>query len=107
MAVFDLYSKRRKRELGQTKDVFTYDKIPRELRIQIIHIWNDAIGEPGLSEWLAEEIHESYHEIAKVLRREYSTFQLVQRYVDPNDSTHTKVELIEWFLAEQDAGRVL
>jgi hypothetical protein len=30
MAVFDLYSKRRKRALGDISDVYTYDKIPEQ-----------------------------------------------------------------------------
>ncbi|WP_315742432.1 MULTISPECIES: STM4504/CBY_0614 family protein [unclassified Bradyrhizobium] len=107
MAVFDLYSKRRKRELGGPTDVFTYDKIPDELRTQIVHIWNDAIGEPALSEYFEDEIRESYQEIVKILRREYSVFQLVSSYNDPNDPRHVKNELIDWFLAVKDTGRAL
>ncbi|MDA9414084.1 hypothetical protein XH81_04290 [Bradyrhizobium sp. CCBAU 25360] len=107
MAVFDLYSKRRKRELGQTPDVFTYDEIPEGLRTQVVHIWSDAIGEPSLSEWHSEDMRQWYHEIAKVLRREYSVFKLVSRYMDPNDPRDAQRELTEWFLAEKDAARVL
>ena len=51
MAIFDLYSKRRKAERGEVPDVYIYDKIPSGLRVQIVHIWGDAIGNPGVVEW--------------------------------------------------------
>ena len=31
-------------------DVYVYDKIPQELKVQIIHIWHDAIGNMSLYE---------------------------------------------------------
>lgn len=45
MAVFDLYSKRKKRQESQGQpDVYQYANIPPHLRIQIIKIWQDSIG---------------------------------------------------------------
>ena len=44
MPVLDLYSYRKKVTEGGTPDVFTYDELPESLRIQIIHIWREAIG---------------------------------------------------------------
>ena len=43
MPIHDLFSKRRKRAAGETADVYIYT-IPEKLRVQIIHIWGDAIG---------------------------------------------------------------
>jgi hypothetical protein len=45
VAILDLYSRRKRRaqQAGQP-DVDQYDDIPQELRIQIIQIWQDAIG---------------------------------------------------------------
>lgn len=37
MAIHDLFSKRRKQELGERPDVYAYDFLPHELRVQIIH----------------------------------------------------------------------
>ncbi len=49
MGTFDTYSKRKKRiENAGQPDVYIYDKLPMRLRVQIIHIWNSAIG-PFLS----------------------------------------------------------
>jgi hypothetical protein len=45
MSIYNLFSKRRKRESGEVPDVYTYE-IPANLRVQIIHIWGDALGNP-------------------------------------------------------------
>ena len=45
MPVYDIYSKRKKQqENAGHPDVYKYDEIPEGLRIQIIHIWQSAIG---------------------------------------------------------------
>jgi hypothetical protein len=45
MAVFDLYSKRKRRQASQGQpDVYQYVDIPTHLRIQIIKIWQDTLG---------------------------------------------------------------
>jgi hypothetical protein len=47
MTVFDLFSKRQKKLRGDALDVYIYDNIPQPLRVQIIHIWHDALGKPN------------------------------------------------------------
>ena len=37
--IFEIFSKRRKKELGIVSDVYIYDSIPVKLRNQIMHIW--------------------------------------------------------------------
>lgn len=98
MVVYDLFSKRKKRVLGKTKDVFTYDAIPEGLRTQIVHIWRDGLGVPNTYSY---DIGETYETIVDALRREYSTFQLHPA----NRGAHE--ELINWFLTEKDTDRVL
>jgi hypothetical protein len=46
MAIVGLFSKRekRKRTLGQ-EDVFQYDTLPEAFRVQVMHLWRDALGE--------------------------------------------------------------
>jgi hypothetical protein len=44
MPVFDIYSKRKLRESAQKSDVYKYDDIPPELRVQLVHILKDLIG---------------------------------------------------------------
>jgi hypothetical protein len=109
MAVFDLYSKRRKRELGNEPDVFTYDNVPQPFRTQIVHMWNEAIGEPYHTSTRMDEtekIQDTYLRIAQVLRREYGVFKL-SKASNPNDSSQAKDDLEIWFLAEKDNDRIL
>ncbi|SHG32148.1 STM4504/CBY_0614 family protein [Bradyrhizobium erythrophlei] len=110
MAVFDLYSKRKKRELGLGTDVFSYDEIPQGLRTQIVHIWTDAIGLPYVNpseDWFAEDIQRRYQQIVQVLRREYAVFKLVSRRIDPNDPGVSQGELAEWFIGETNTDKLL
>ena len=45
MPVYDIYSKRKKRqEKAGQPDVYKYNEIPEALRNQIISIWKTAIG---------------------------------------------------------------
>ena len=80
MATYDLFSKRRKRELGETPDVFSYSNIPQKLRVQIINIWWDALGNPSETEFGAFQLDKMYKGIVGVLRREYGVFSLVQDF---------------------------
>lgn len=75
MGTFETYSKRQKRLSGDAEDVYRYDRIPDELKIQIVHIWNDVIGIPA-DEGRAESITGLYSFICKTLSREYGTFSL-------------------------------
>lgn len=109
MPVYDLYSKRRKRELGGEPDVFVYDSLPEELRRQIIHIWGDAIGIPHVnptSAHLTKAVEVLCHDVVKLLRREYGLFKLAASG-DPNNAAHALEELKSWFLQETNADRVL
>ncbi|MBR0828994.1 hypothetical protein JQ596_26005 [Bradyrhizobium manausense] len=107
MAVWELYSKRRKKELGQLADVFTYDSIPAALRTQVVHMWNDAIGvEYRSGDAETRTIQNTYLEIAQILRREYGLFRLSNSR-DPLDKREARDDLVGWFLKEQDNGRIL
>ena len=108
MAVYDLYSKRRARELGQAADVFTYDEIPEGLRTQIVHIWGDAIGIPYVTsgpDGTGKQIRSIYMQIVKILRREYRVFNLLQTKRDPSDEQYALDELKQWFLNERNTDR--
>jgi hypothetical protein len=46
MTTFETYSKRQKRLANAGKqDVYQYDVLPPAFRVQVIHIWNDALGQ--------------------------------------------------------------
>ena len=94
MALVDIFSKRQRNENKTRPDVYRYDVVPEELRVQIVHIWNDVFVRGAES---------GYEEIVKTLRREYGVFELV-----PNsDYKGRQRELIEFFLQERQIVRVL
>lgn len=66
MAVFDMYSKRKKaRELATPPDVYQYETLPERFRVQVIHIWKDATDE-----------RLSWEEIHRIVAREMGVFNL-------------------------------
>ena len=44
MPVYETYSRRQREAQGETPDVYTYNAIPKPLRVQIRQILTDAIG---------------------------------------------------------------
>ena len=86
MAIFNLFSKRQRLLRGEVPDVFIYDKIPNQLRVQIIHIIRDAIGKDRFyRDTTVEDIYETIHNI---LCREYGIFFLGD---DPDKSFQEQV----------------
>lgn len=69
MTVHDLYSKRRKRELGQVPDVFTYE-VPQPLRVQVIGIIDAIFADERM---LQRQFYENLH---SALAHEYGVFTL-------------------------------
>jgi hypothetical protein len=84
MAVFDLFSKRQKVLRGEVPDVFVYNEIPNPLRVQIVQIIRDAIGERSYSatQNRPEQVYEFIH---KSLCREYGVFKLGQSQFRESD----------------------
>lgn len=75
MPVFDLFSKRQKKLRGEVPDVYSYDYIPEPLRVQIVHILRDALG--NKSEYQSiDHVQQAYSAIVHVLCREYGVFHL-------------------------------
>ena len=44
MAIINLFSKRQKQMRGEVSDVFIYDVLPENLKVQIIYIIEDIFG---------------------------------------------------------------
>jgi hypothetical protein len=82
MPISDIFSKRQKKKQGNVPDVFQYDKLPKEFRVQVVHILRDAIGLPQRSfdEGLYGDSHEVYKTIHNLLCREYGLFSLVDNF---------------------------
>jgi hypothetical protein len=76
MPVFDIFSKRQRAREAATVDVFRYDGLPHQLRVQIVHIWSDALGNPY--SYLDESPNRLYQIVRDILCREYGVFGLAQ-----------------------------
>jgi hypothetical protein len=104
MSIFDLFSKRQKRLRGEISDVFTYGSLPNSLRVQIVHVWNDALGNESDYWDKSKGVEGAYKLIVDVLCREYGQFRLVDMLQHDRDYRH---ELIGFLLAETDSERQL
>ncbi|MEI9409911.1 STM4504/CBY_0614 family protein [Mesorhizobium salmacidum] len=77
MSIFDIFSKRQKRLRGEMPDIYQYEMIPQPLRVQIVHILRDAIGELSDETYhYHQQIRESYQTAVQILCREYGVFRL-------------------------------
>ena len=98
MAIFDIFSKRQKVLRGEVPDIYVYDQMPINLRIQIVHILNDALG---TGKWSYPKI-DAFESIHKILCREYGIFSLAEGY---NESDKNSV--INFFLKTNDIEKVI
>lgn len=80
MPILDLFSYRKRVSEKDAPDVFTYETLPQELRVQVIHIWRDAIGPYHVygrhQLGKANENNEAWEFIHETLVRELGVFSL-------------------------------
>jgi len=91
MAVLDLFSKRQKRLRDAGKqEIYQYEVLPSEFRVQVVHILRDAIGVyfvPGpYSSGTRSPANNIWQMIHDRLARERGVFQLWSNGSDPADS---------------------
>jgi hypothetical protein len=98
MALFDLFSKRKKKERGEFPDVYTYQEIPNVLRVQIVHIIREIYFQGSYLTDVSKQMLEKIHQ---VLCREYGKFHLVDEY------THDFDAIANFILQERNYERVL
>ena len=98
MALFDIYSKRKKRLEVPPLDVYQYDTLAEPFRVQAVHILSDVFQEVGLS--IEIKYHKEWYEVIhNTLAREYGVFRLNSRIVSE--------ESVFQFLLEAEPDQVL
>lgn len=97
MAIFELFSKRQKKIRGEAPDVYVYEEIPQSLRVQIVHIIQDTIGQDKYE----NRAHGAYEFIHKALCKEYGVFSL-KKHARSNDEA-----ILDYFLSCDDYGKCL
>lgn len=100
MAVFNLFSKRQKKLRGEISDVYTYDEIPEALRVQIVHIIRDTIGDV-VSDYSEDKPKQAYKFIHDILCREYGVFSL------GNNREEDESAVLNYILSNDDIERVM
>ena len=101
MPVYDLYSKRQKKLNGDVADVYVYDRFPIGLKIQIVYIWNDAIGDVNMY----TEANKVYDHIVNVLLREYGLPKLPNSKNEQFSKSYD--ELGSYFMMVLDKNSIL
>ena len=106
MAIYDIFSKRQKRLRGEFPDVYQYETIPNELRVQVVHIWYDAFGEIPRNhfrgnQYLSYDTNEAYKYIHATLCREYGLFRLGEEEDLDFEAVYN------FFLETQEAEKVI
>ena len=103
MSITDVFSKRQKKLRGRLSDVYTYDKLPQPLRVQIILILRETLGdEDDYDGDRRSEIQRAYHAIVQTLCREYGVF-----YLFGTSNPTARVQLEHYLLHEEQAEKVL
>jgi hypothetical protein len=97
MALPDFY-RRRKRANQPGRDVYQYTDFPNHLRVQVVQIFNEAIGPANYNSASSK----AFKAIVEILRKEFGVFDL---HPDYNDEYHT--ELFNWLLNEPDIDKLL
>ncbi|HEY9804443.1 MAG TPA: hypothetical protein V6D25_29190 [Leptolyngbyaceae cyanobacterium] len=100
MAVFDLFSKRQKRLRGEFPDVYQYTDIPQRLRVQIVHIMRDALGNSK-----SIKVIQPYKEIYDILCKEYGRFSLLEK--DFSEGCDYSDHVIDFLRENKDTDEVM
>jgi hypothetical protein len=99
MGIFDLFSKRQKRLRGDVPDVYQYEDINNNFRVQVVHIIRDTFGRDH--SYGTQHSSTAFHEIHQILCKEYGVFTL-KEYED-NDFNR----IYNYFLSVQDYEKAL
>lgn len=117
---YELFSRRQKRLRGKVSDVYQYETIPRELRVQIVHIWRDTLKSISFKSHSKTEFgdaHDAYKAIYNELCREYGRFALDEDsnfYQSESDDSYYQLEgksypdsVVEYFLEIDETEMVI
>lgn len=90
--IMELYSKRMKKECEAISDIYEYDEIPYKLRVQLVHMLEEAF----------DRKLEIWEKIQKIMCKENGVLSLVETYCDTD-----RDECIQYLLNHEDTNEVL
>lgn len=106
MASFDIFSKRQKKLRGDVPDIYIYDTIPQPLKVQVVHIWRDILGDERDYQGRYAQVFQAYKFIVGALCREYGLFFLPPEKNKYNDRRYID-ELFNFLIQQDDSEKVL
>jgi hypothetical protein len=101
MAIYNIFSKRMKAERGEVPDVYQYKTFEDSLRVKIVHIIGDGIGQSDNMRYIDDNY---YKGIIDILCREYGIFELIdggKNHSSPYD------HLMNYFIQEKNIEKAL
>ncbi|MDB5674310.1 MAG: hypothetical protein JWM65_1292 [Sphingomonas bacterium] len=97
MALPQLFSRRRRLEAGQLNDVYRYDQFPPKIRVQMVQIFGE-----GLGDWSHfDSSSQHWLEMVQIIRKEKGVFHLTNGHENPDH------EYSNWILSESDVDLLL
>lgn len=106
MSIFNIFSKRQKALRGDAIDVYSYNHIPEPLKVQIVHIWRDSLGDEDNYYQSIYGTNGAYKFIVEALCREYGVFFLPGTRAHNQERNYFS-ELITFLMQEQDHEKIL
>lgn len=95
---FDLFSKRNN---PVRHEIYKFDELPTQLRVQILHIWNSCLG--NYNENSSQLIERAYKDMSNIICREHGLLNLVDSF--RRNSAYNQCQ--SFLLDEKDVLKVL
>ena len=109
MAVFDLFHKRQKKLRGEYPDVYQYEELSQTIKVQIVHLWKESIGEDfSGGQWNPSSENRKYLEKCyNILCKELGVFELGEDDTSFGLTISYFKNISNYFLREKDVEKTL
>lgn len=109
MAIVELFHKRQKRLRGEYPDVYQYDELPDKLKVQIVHMWDETIGEDySGGQWNPSSENRNYLETCyNILCKELGVFELNKDDTFLGNTVSYSQNISKYFLSEKNIEKAL
>lgn len=105
MQITNLFSRRQQTLRGEVPEIFMYDTLPQELRVQLVHIFRDYLGSEDDEHKHGIRSPSAFKYIVNTLCREYGVFKLTT--ASTRSSRNYFTEFFNFILQEDNVERVL
>ena len=109
MAIVDLFHKRQKRLRGEYPDVYQYEELPNKLKVQIVHMWKETMGEDySGGQWNPSSDNRKYLETCyNILCKELGVFELNKDDTYLGNTVSYLQNISKYFLTEKNIEKAL